>query len=90
MTTPDRKPESKVYDEPHYTPQEVGKILQLDPETVIRLFRKEAGILEWGSDETLHKRKRKFIRIPKSVLERFHETHRALKPTKPINRTNRI
>lgn len=70
----------EICSEPHYTPAEVGKILKIDNETVIRLFRNEPGVITWGSGETLHKRQRMFIRIPRSVLRRFHEQHRALKP----------
>jgi hypothetical protein len=65
-----------ICNEEHYTPQEVGKILKMDPQTVVRLFRGQPGVIEFGSSETLHKRKRKFMRIPKSVLQRFHEKQR--------------
>lgn len=71
--------DNRVCTERHYTPQEVADILHIDPQTVVRLFRDEPGVIEFGSDATLHKRKRKFIRIPHSVLERFHETRRAKK-----------
>ena len=57
--------------EEDYTPQEVGKTLKMDTQTVVRLFRGQPGVIEYGNDETLHKRKRKFLRISKSALERF-------------------
>ena len=68
-----------VTQEPHYTPQEVAEILHVKPQTVVRMFRGVSGVIEFGSEETLYKRKRKFMRIPRSVFERFHETHRTKK-----------
>jgi hypothetical protein len=65
--------------ERHYTLQEVARILNVTPVTVQRLFRGVPGVIEFGSDETLHKRKRKFMRIPESVLIRFHERQRTAK-----------
>jgi methylphosphotriester-DNA--protein-cysteine methyltransferase len=53
------------------TPQEVAKRLKMDPRTVRRLFRGQPGVKEYGSDETLHKRKRKFMRISKSAQRRL-------------------
>ena len=70
---------AEVATERHYTPAEVAEILAVTPQTVCRIFRQVPGVIEFGSDETLYKRKRKFIRIPHSVLVRFHETHRAAK-----------
>lgn len=51
----------------------------ITPQTVVRLFQNEPGVIEFGSDETMHHRKRKFIRIPASVLARFHERKRTNK-----------
>ena len=65
--------------EEHFTPQEVGKTLKMDPQTVVRLFRGQPGVIEFGSNETMHKRKRKFLRISKSALERFLEKQRTAK-----------
>jgi hypothetical protein len=59
--------------------REVGKTLKMDPQTVVRLFRGQPGVIEFGSDERLHKRKRKFLRISKSALERFLEKQRTAK-----------
>ena len=65
--------------ERHYTPAEVAEILGVTPQTVCRIFRQVPGVIEFGSDESLYKRRRKFIRIPQSVLVRFHETHRTVR-----------
>ena len=70
MTTENRN-HNDLCAEEHFTPQEIGKTLKMDPQTVVRLFRGQPGVIEWGSDERLHKRKRKFLRISKSALERF-------------------
>jgi hypothetical protein len=45
-----------------FTPQEVGKRFKMHPKTVIRNFRGRLGVIEVGSHETLHKRKRKFMK----------------------------
>lgn len=68
-----------IWTEKHYTPQEVADILHVTPRTAVRLFQHEPGVIEFGSDETVFKRKRKFIRIPESVLQRFHEKQRTKK-----------
>jgi hypothetical protein len=65
--------------EQHYTPQEVAEIYKVSTDTVYRWFRDEPGVIEAGSDERLHKRKKKMICIPRSVLERFPEKHRTVR-----------
>lgn len=65
-----------VVTEHHYTPQEVAEILKVTPQTVQRIFRQVPGVVEFGSRETLRKRARMFIRIPKSVFVRWHEQNR--------------
>ncbi|HEX8800014.1 MAG TPA: helix-turn-helix domain-containing protein, partial [Terriglobales bacterium] len=65
--------------EKHYTPQEVADIYHVSTDTVYRWFRKEPGVIEIGNDERLHKRKKKLLRIPHSVLVRFHEQQRTVK-----------
>jgi hypothetical protein len=46
-----------------YTPKEAGKILNYHPKTVRRKFKGQAGVVETGSEETLHKRGRTSMRI---------------------------
>ena len=70
---------SEVATELHYTPAEIAEILKVTPQTVQRIFRDVPGVIEFGSDETLYKRKRKFIRIPESVFVRWHESNRAVR-----------
>ena len=68
-----------ICNERHYTPQEIGEILKIDPQTVIRLFRNQPGVIEYGSRGTLYKRKRMIMRIPHSALVHFHEKNRTAK-----------
>ena len=62
-----------VAEQKHYTPQEIAVLWSVSTNTVRRMFRDEAGVLEFGSDETRWSRKRKVMRIPESVLRRVHE-----------------
>ena len=78
LTTPADPPDT-VATEQHYTPQEVAEMLKVTPQTVCRMFRDVAGVIEFGSDENAFKRKRKFIRIPKSVFVRWHESNRCVR-----------
>ena len=62
-----------------FTPQEMGKLLKMDPQTVVRQFKGLPGVIEFGSSESLHRRKRKFLRISKSALERYLAQQRSIK-----------
>ena len=59
--------------ERHSTPQEVAELWGVSCNTARRIFRDEPGVIEFGSDETRWSRKRKVMRIPRSVLIRVHE-----------------
>lgn len=65
--------------EKHYTPQQVARTLNVHPRTVVRLFRGQPGVIEFGPDERLHKRKRKVMRISKSAVEAFLAQQRTVK-----------
>jgi predicted site-specific integrase-resolvase len=78
--TTDNSNDNGICTEKHYTPQEAAEIYHVSTDTIYRWFRDEPGVIEAGSDERLHKRKKKMIRIPRSVLERFHQQHRTVKP----------
>jgi transcriptional antiterminator len=58
--------------EKHYSPADIAQQWGISERTVGRMFANEEGVLEWGRDETLHKRGYKTIRIPESVLLRVH------------------
>ena len=62
-------------DEKYYTPQQLAKALPMTPQTIARQFRARPGVIEYGSDETLTKRKRKFLLISESARQRWIEEH---------------
>ena len=59
--------------EQHYKVQDLSTAWAVSDMTIRRLFEFEAGVLIFGPDETLHKRRKKTMRIPHSVAERVHE-----------------
>ncbi len=58
--------------ENHYSIGEVAKLWSLSEKTVRRMFESEPGVIQWGSEEVLHKRGYRTLRIPESVLHRVH------------------
>jgi hypothetical protein len=48
----------------------------MTPQTIVRQFRGRPGVIEYGSDETLHKRKRRFLLISESAKRQWIEEHR--------------
>lgn len=58
--------------EPHYTPDELGKIWGLSPDTVRRLFEREPGVLVIEHLKARKKRRYRTLRIPSSVAQRVH------------------
>jgi hypothetical protein len=63
--------------ERYYTPQELAKVLHVTPQTIVRHFRGRPGVIEFGSDETLYKRKRKFMRISERAKQHWIEEHKS-------------
>jgi hypothetical protein len=59
-----------VPDKPVYSVAEVGVLLGCSRWTVVRLFEKEPGVLTLLRPETMHKRRRRMIRIPRTVYVR--------------------
>jgi hypothetical protein len=62
--------------EKHYTIYEIAELWTISPEKVRRLFQDAPGVLKIGDRAPLTKRKTRphvMLRIPQSVLERFHE-----------------
>jgi hypothetical protein len=53
------------------TPAEVGSILKVSTDTVMRKFSKVAGVIDLGSPEGKFKRQYRTLRIPHETLERF-------------------
>jgi hypothetical protein len=59
--------------EPHYSVPQVAAMWHVSEKTVRRLFEDEAGVLRWGTEETLRKRGYQNLRIPQSILIRVHQ-----------------
>ncbi len=57
-------------DKPVFTVAEVAVLLGCSRWTVIRFFENEQGVLIRLHPETLHKRRRRMIRIPRAVYLR--------------------
>ena len=55
---------------PVYTVAEVAAMLRLSRPTITRLFEKESGVIMLSRPETMHKRRRRMIRIPHAVYLR--------------------
>ena len=58
--------------ERHYSIIEISKLWGLSEKTVRRIFDGEPGVIHWGSEETLHKRGYRTLRVPETVLHRVH------------------
>jgi hypothetical protein len=52
--------------ERHYRPEDVAELWQMDVSTVRKMFRDVPGVLKHGDQRY------KTIRIPQSVLDRYH------------------
>ena len=51
---------------------EVAKLWSLSQKTVRRMFETEPGVIQWGSEERMHRRGYRTLRIPETVLQRVH------------------
>ena len=73
---PTRKPKQIVQpgDKPVYTVAEVALLLGCSRWTAIRLFENEPGVLILLRPETMYKRRRRMIRIPRAVYLRVRAT----------------
>ena len=79
MNTENHPAQKPIATERHYSPREVADIYNVSVDTVIRWFRDVPGVIVVGNGETLYKRRKQTMRIPESVLQQFHEQHRAVK-----------
>jgi hypothetical protein len=59
----------------YLTVDQVAAILNMSPDSVSRKFGDRDGVIDVGSAETLHKRRRRILRIPRSALDRFIAEH---------------
>jgi hypothetical protein len=58
--------------EKHYSVIEIAKLWALSEKTVRKIFEREPGVIHWGTDERLHKRAYRTLRVPETVLHRVH------------------
>lgn len=58
--------------ERHYSIQDLGKLWQLSPQTIRRLFQNEPEVIEIGHPAARRKRRYVTLRIPESVALRVH------------------
>ena len=61
-----------------YTPAEVAQILKISTDSVLRKFARVNGVIDVGTEENLrkHTRRRRMLRIPHDVLQRFIQSSR--------------
>lgn len=59
----------------YLTPDQVAVALGVSADSVYRWFENEQGVIDLGSRETMHKRRKRCIRIPLTVLNRFIDSH---------------
>jgi hypothetical protein len=55
----------------YLTVDEIASMLRVSTDTVIRTFAGRPGVLELGRPETMHKRRYRVLRIPRSVLDKY-------------------
>jgi hypothetical protein len=58
--------------EKHYSVIEIAKLWALSEKTVRKIFEREPGVIHWGTEEGLHKRAYRTLRVPETVLHRVH------------------
>jgi hypothetical protein len=59
-----------TFDEPDFTPQELGKLKKLHPSKIIRMFRDEPGVIRIGYPNRFNRKPHYTLRIPRAVAER--------------------
>ena len=55
---------------PNLTPDQVANILAVRVDTVTRHFANVEGVLDLGTPETMHQRRKRYPRTPRTPLER--------------------
>ena len=59
----------------YLTPEQVAATFGASVDSVYRWFQNEEGVIDLGSRETMHKRRKRCLRIPRKVLDRFIAEH---------------
>jgi hypothetical protein len=58
--------------EKHYSVIEIANLWALSQKTVRKIFEREPGVIHWGTEEKVHKRGYRTLRVPETVLHRVH------------------
>jgi len=58
--------------EKHYSVIEIANLWALSEKTVRKIFEREPGVIHWCTEEKLHKRGYRTLRVPETVLYRVH------------------
>ena len=58
--------------EKHYSVIEIAKLWALSEKTVRKIFEREPGVIHWCTEEKLHKRGYRTLRVPETILYRVH------------------
>jgi len=73
---PLRPQDHALSEEKHYTPDELGSLWGVSPQTIRNLFEQEPGVLRLPSQRPGKKARRYVsIKIPESVAERVHKKY---------------
>ena len=60
--------------EKHYSVIEIAKLWAVREKTVRKIFEGEPGVIHWGTEEKLHKRGYRTLRVPETALHRVHQS----------------
>jgi AraC-like DNA-binding protein len=55
----------------YLTVEQVATMLQVSTSTIARQFGKMEGVIDLGTPEKMHKRRKRILRISRRTLERF-------------------
>jgi hypothetical protein len=72
MLSPDTLPSPRSAARPEYmTVSEVATILAVSEDTILKQFGALDGVIDIGTPESLHRRRKRILRIPRRTLERY-------------------
>ena len=72
VSGPSAGPTIELAREKHYSIIEIAELWALSEKTVRKIFEREPGVIHWSTEEKLHKRGYRTLRVPETVLHRVH------------------
>jgi hypothetical protein len=72
VSGPSAGPALELAREKHYSIIEIAELWALSEKTVRKIFEREPGVIHWSTEEKLHKRGYRTLRVPETVLHRVH------------------